>query len=131
MGAGANRQVFLLHRRAQKRFRGALPTSAINRALGVSGAKLPGAIIVRVAWDAERLCPIKKRLAQRVRPVTLPDFQFTATSATVVVIAARPILQPFEHRQDVGIAPTGIAALRPMVEIGRGAAIENVAVDGG
>ena len=66
-----------------------------------------------------------------MKPRVRRDLQRPACPAQAVRVRPGPILQPFEERQNVGIAPPRIAALPPVVEILRGATIKNVAVERG
>src|SRR6202022_2708788 len=119
------------HRGTQKGGRRADAQAILNRALGVGYALLYGAVVIRVARNAEADRTGHERLAERIPPVHGGDGQIAVAPAISVLALADPALQPLEVWQHIRIAPAAIAELRPGVEILALAAVVDVTIDRG
>ena len=103
----------------------------LNRALGVGYALLDGAVVIRVARNAETHRAGHERLAERIPPVHGGDGQIALAPSKLILALADPPLQPLEIWQHVRIAPAAIAELGPGVEILALTAVVDVPVDRG
>ncbi len=126
--AGSDLEVLALQGRTQEGIGRADPAAVQHVALDVAHALLDRAVIVGIARDAVLDAPFDERLGQRVAPIEVGDRQ-RALGAAVERVAALALLHPAEIGQHVGIAPAAIAALGPMVEVSRLAAVPDHAVD--
>ncbi len=127
---GDDVQVGAAHGRAQKRARGADAAAVLDGALGVGDAFLDGAVVVRVAGDAEGGGALDEGLAERVAPVDVGDREVAFAAAVGGVAIAEAALHALEVGEHIGVAPAAIAELRPGIEVHALAAIVDVAVDG-
>src|SRR6185295_19514825 len=84
---------------------------------------------VRVARDAHLDRAGDEGLAQRMMVVDVGDGEPAVAAAEDLIALPDPLLQPFEVRQHVRIAPVAVAALRPAIVVAALAAIVDVPVD--
>ncbi len=116
---GLHPQVRSPHRAAQEAGRGAMAPPVADGPLIIGDARLPGAVVVGVALDAEFRGAADEGLANRMALV----MTFCPISA------GRAILRAAEIGQNVIIGPAAIAELRPDFEVARLAADIEAAVD--
>jgi hypothetical protein len=109
---------------------GAHPPAVLDQPLHVADAGLRGAVVVGVARDAEAGHAIDEGLHERLAPIGVADREQAVAATVFAVHAADAALRALEVGEDVGVAPTGIAGLRPGVEVGGVPAIVDHAVDG-
>ena len=105
------------------------PAPVVGGALNVGDAFLARAVVVGVARDPQPDRTLDEGLAQRIAPVEIGHRNGPVASAVCVVTGPEPALAAAEIRQHVGIAPAGIAALGPAVEIHPLATVVDMAVD--
>src|SRR5262249_7936863 len=128
MGANVDPPGLLLRRQEIHPARAAAQP-IVNAALEIADAGLRGAVVVAVARNAEAGGPVDERLADFVLPVEVGHRNVAVAAAIEGVTVADPPLEPLEIGQEVGVAPTRVAALRPAVEIVGLTAVDDHAVD--
>src|SRR6185295_11512479 len=95
----------------------------------IAGAGLRRAVVVAVAGNAEAGGAGEEGVADLVLPIEVGHRDVAVAAAIKIVAVADPPLEPLEVGEKVGVAPAGVAALRPAVEIVGLAAVDDHAVD--
>ena len=101
----------------------------MDAALEIADAGLRRAIVIRIVGNAETSGPGDKCLADFVPPIEVGHRNVAVAAPIEIVTFADPPLKPLEIGQEVGVAPTCVAALRPVVEIVSLTAVDDHAVD--
>src|ERR1700747_1949855 len=110
-------QVTAVADRIEIAVRGAHPAAAGNRRLTHGDAFLAGAVVIRVVPDADLRGRLDDRREKRIARFRVGDAQRTFATAKAIVALAGIAFHALEEGQDVGVAPTAVAHLRPGIEV--------------
>ena len=127
---GDDMQVPAMLYRVKEGARGADPAPPLRRPLNIGHALLSVAVIVLVQWNAMVKAGLDEGVAERVPPFEIVDLLLARPAPVGIVAGAELRLHPHEVAENIGIGPSRISELRPDVEIGWLAAVEDKPVDG-
>ena len=127
---GDDMQVPAMLYRVKEGARGADPAPPLRRPLNIGHALLSVAVIVLVQWNAMVKAGLDEGVAERVPPFEIVDLLLARPAPVGIFAGAELRFHPHEVAENIGIGPSRISELRPDVEIGWLAAVEDKPVDG-
>ena len=114
---GLDMQVAAVADRIEVAARRAHAAPAGNRRLTHGDAFLAGAVVIRVVSDADLRRRLDDRREKRIARLRVGHAQRALPATECVVALAGIALHALEDRQDIIVAPTAVAHLRPGIEV--------------